>query len=362
MSAPLWIGTRRIGCILAGIAIGCAPATAVARDRAQPALARPTPSMAPTRAPRGAASAAQLPPIAIHGNKTTFEIAPVLLAADRLYPGVATVKMGGVPNLFGAPNVAGFSEPGIADVATNAETQALRISVAHPDLRIILTVSEGLYRIVGRRSAGIRTIADLRGKRIATVPNTSSGYFLHRMLQTAGLTEADVTIVPILPLRGMAPALRDGRVDAVTIWEPEVENAAAAIGADAVEFSDPAVYRELFNLNTTAAALADPVRRRKIVAFTAALLDASAQIRARPDLAYPLVAAASGYDRGLIARAWKHGTYPGILVPDLLDVMVAEELWLAAADKRPPRPRAVLAALIDTSVLAEAEEMRRSAR
>ena len=46
-----------------------------------------------------------------------------------------------------------------------------------PGLRIILTVSEGYYRIVARRSAGISSLADLKGKRIATFPSTSSAYY-----------------------------------------------------------------------------------------------------------------------------------------------------------------------------------------
>src|SRR5438105_2353500 len=112
-------------------------------------------------------------PLKVYGNTSTIELAPVLLAADRLGPGQASVSNGGVPNLF---------RPGEADLATNAETQALRVSVDHPDLRIILTVSEGLYRMVARRSAGIASVKDLKGKRIATFPNTSSAFFLHKLL------------------------------------------------------------------------------------------------------------------------------------------------------------------------------------
>ncbi len=78
--------------------------------------------------------------------------------------------MGGIPNLVGEPAIGGFGEPGVADVATHAETQALRYSTRNPDLRIILTVTQGLYRIVARRSAGIEKVADLKGKRIATIP------------------------------------------------------------------------------------------------------------------------------------------------------------------------------------------------
>lgn len=293
-------------------------------------------------------------PLAVYGNRTTFEIAPVLMAADRLYGDAATVKMGGVPNLFGVAGPAGFSDPGIADLATNAETQALRISVKNPDLRIIMTVSEGLYRIVGRRSAGIATLADLRGKRIATIPNTSSGYFLHKMLQTVGLTEADVTIVPIMPLAGMPSALAEGKVDAVTIWEPEMENAAEVIGADAIEFSGKGIYREVFNLNTTAQVLADPAKRKAVVDFVRATLRASADIRANPSRAWPYVEAVGTYKQPVIAKAWPHHSFPGVLAPDLLEVMVEEEIWLAGVEKREPRSREALAAMIDPSVLREA--------
>lgn len=294
------------------------------------------------------------PPISIHGNKTTFEIAPVLLAAERFYPGEATVKMGGISNLFGLPPIPNFGEPGVADAATHAETQGLRYSVDNPDLRIIMTVAEGLYRLVGRRSAGIATLADLRGKRIATIPPTSSGFFLHKLLKSVGLSEADVTITSILPLSDMPKALAEGRVDAVTIWEPEIENAAAALGDDAIEFSGKGVYRELFNLNTTGANLADPEKRSRIIAFVRAVIEASAAIRADPSVVWPLVEAAGGYPRELIERAWPHHAYAAALAPDLLDVMTEEEIWLAPQANRAARSREQLATLIDPSVLAEA--------
>jgi NitT/TauT family transport system substrate-binding protein len=281
-------------------------------------------------------------PLGIYGNTSTLELAPVLLAAQHTGQ---TVKNGGAPDLF---------KPGGADVATNAETQALRISVDHPDLRIILTVSEGWYRIVARRSAGIASLADLKGKRIATVPSTSSAYYLHRMLATAHLSEADVTVVPILPLSGMADALNDGRVDAVTIWEPEVQRAMDAIGPDAIQFQDRSVYRELFNLNTTAGRLADPTARRRIVALVRRIARESSGLRRNPKPAWAALHAATGYDEALIARVWEHEDYPAALPADLLDVMVDEEAWLARQSKRSPRSRAELERLIDRSVLQEA--------
>ncbi len=263
---------------------------------------------------------AAIRPLRVYGNTSTLELAPVLLAAQP-----APVVNGGVPNLF---------NPGEADVATNAETQALRVSVDHPDLRIILTVSEGFYRIVARRSAGIAKLADLRGKKIGTVPRTSAAYYLNRMLATVGLTEADVTIVSVVPLNKVPAAMKNGEIDAVAIWEPEVQIAKNQLAADAIEFQDRTVYRELFNLNTTAAALADPARRQQIVALVRSIIRTSAQIRRDPQAARAALVKSTGYDEKLIEQVWHHEGYPGTLVPDLLDVLVHEESWVAKERNR----------------------------
>jgi NitT/TauT family transport system substrate-binding protein len=269
----------------------------------------------------------------------------VLLAAREIYEGKATVANGGISDLF---------DEDAADLATNAETQALRQSVDHPDLRVIFTVAEGYYRIVARRSAGIGDIADLRGKRIATVPNTSSAYYLHKMLGTRGLTSDDVTIVPIVPLSLMPGALAKREVDAVTIWEPEIERAAEAVGGDAIQFQDRRVYRELFNLHATAASLGDPGKRREIVAFVRALILACERIAQRPQEVWPLVSESTGYDVELIERVWHHEGFAGTLASDLLDVMAEEESYVARERNRSPRQRGELAKLIDDSVLREA--------
>jgi NitT/TauT family transport system substrate-binding protein len=279
-------------------------------------------------------------PLRVYGNKTTIEFASVLLTADR-YDRSVVVSHGGVPDLF---------VPGKADVATNAETQSLRASVEHPDLRIIMTTSEGFYRIVGRRSSGIARLADLKGKKIATSRNTSAAFYLQKMLKTVGLTEADVTIVSMTPDK-MPAALAGRAVDAVAIWEPEIENAKVAVGADAIEFQDRKVYRELFSLHAKAGDLANPAKRKQIVAFVRAIIDASAEMKKAPGRAQALAAAATRYDQALVARVWEHEGFPAALPSDLLDVLEEEEVWVAKERGRAPRSPAVLARLIDDSIL-----------
>ena len=285
-----------------------------------------------------------LPALRIAGNMTTIELAPVLVAASGVYRGPVTVINGGIPNLM----------RGEVDAATNAETQLLRQSIDDPSLRVIFTEAESFYRIVARRSAGIGSLKDLRGKKIAIAPNTSAHYYLVKSLALAGVEESAVTPVPVMPITRMSTALKNREVDAVAIWEPESENSAAALGSDAIVLQDRSVYRELFNLQTSTKVLNDATKRGALVEFVKALVTASAGLRDRPQEFRPLLASKLNYTESVIARSWPQLRYAGSMADDLLDVMTDEERWVAKERNRPPRSREQLAIFIDRSLLDEA--------
>jgi NitT/TauT family transport system substrate-binding protein len=296
----------------------------------------------------------------IYGNLSLLEMAPVLLAAEHIYAGKTLVEHGSVMALWGkASDLASLTSAGQADLATNSETQALRGSVAGPDLRFIFTVAECSYRIVARRSAGIATLADLRGKRVATQLDSSGAYFLDRMLRSVGLTSEEVTCVPFMahtetPLSLVPEALRNGKIDAVALWEPQPQRAKVALGADAIEFSDPAVYTEKFNLCTTQSNLDNPALRKRIVAFVRALITAAKRLKDDPQAGWRLVAKNADLDIDTVSGAWPRFNYPGTLATDLLDVFDRQEPWIAKVQGRAPRKGATLAKLIDDSVVREA--------
>jgi len=277
-----------------------------------------------------------------------IEAAPVHYAIRHHSAADPEVRNGAIPALYGP-------DGSIADLAGHAETQALKHSLAHPDLRIILTITEGHYRIIAKRSAGIRSMADLRGKRVAAVPDSSAAYYLDRALAVAGLSERDIALVPVpLPPRDAARLLLDGRADALALWDPEPEIALAALGKDAIIFDPDTGYRELYNLHSTAAKLADPATRAKIVRFVARLIEASATLRDKPEPAIALAATVTGYPASSIRRAWPMHAFPAALSPGLLETLVSEEVWLAAQEGRKARSRADLAVLIDPTIEAEA--------
>jgi NitT/TauT family transport system substrate-binding protein len=296
----------------------------------------------------------------IYGNLSLLEMAPVLLAADQIYPGKTVIEHGSVMALWGkASDLASLRSAGQADLATNSETQALRGSYGNPDLRFIFTVAECPYRIVARRSAGIARLADLRGKRVGTQLESSAEYFLDAMLRTVGLAAGDVTLVPFMagteaPISLVPERLRSGGIDAVALWEPQVQRAKVAIGADAIEFRDPAVYTEKFNLCTTQANLGDPAMRQRIVAFVRSLIAAAQRLKVEPETGWRLVAKAAELDIETVRGSWPCVNYPGTLAADLLDIFERQDAWIAKIQRRAPRTREALARLIDGSVLSEA--------
>lgn len=113
-----------------------------------------------------------------------------------------------------------------------------------------MTVAECSYRVIARRSRGINSPADLKAKTIGTTRHTSAHYYLVQLAAKAGMREADLNAVDLQQAE-MPAALERGAVDALSIWEPIAEAAAARLGADAVIFQDGALFRERFNLNTT---------------------------------------------------------------------------------------------------------------
>lgn len=297
---------------------------------------------------------APLAPIRVSGSYW-IELSPVLVAAKAFYPQQIPVGEGGITRITS----------GEADLATNAETQLLRESVTNPDLRIIMTVTESYYRLVARRSAGIQSVVDLKGKRVMVPRMTSAHYFLVAMLRSAGLTEEDVVLVNLPRAQGeqtgmdqMSDALARGEIDAISIWEPEPEDAVHQLGSDAVVLQDRSVYREVFNLHARAKDLADPEKRRSIVAFVRAVAGATEELRSDPRPWWPHVSGVTGFSVEEIGWGWPEMEFPVKIVPDMLDVLEVEETWVAKAGNRSPRSREELAKFIDASVLEEALSTR----
>jgi len=103
----------------------------------------------------------------------------------------------------------------------NSQTLGDTISsiAAGADLQVVLTndYSTGNDQIIV--APGIKTVADLKGKRVAAEEGTVDHYLLLLGLKKAGLSSQDITFVP-LETGAAAAAFVAGKVDAVGVFAP----------------------------------------------------------------------------------------------------------------------------------------------
>ena len=299
----------------------------------------------PAAPPAAAAPLGPKAPFTVAVSTATLEAAPVYVADEGPFGPQFQYINGGVRSL---------ANDG-AHAATNATTQMLIVLRDNPNVRLLFTLTEGLYRIVAKRSAGITRLADLRGKRIVVPRNTSAHYSLVAMLRSAGVQETEVTLVTA-PATAMAAAVAKGDADAISMWEPESQNAVDMLGADAVIFQNNKIYREFFSLYSSTDVLNDTRRRRELVEFVRALMTSTGELTRDPKRFIPLISRVTKHPEAQIARSWEHHAFPLGVPSDLLDIVTDEEKWVAASQKREPRTRAEIERFIDPSVLAEARK------
>jgi NitT/TauT family transport system substrate-binding protein len=135
--------------------------------------------------------------------------------------------------------------------------------------------------VVAKASSGIKTAADLKGKRIG-IPGKygSSWIMLQALLSSAGLTPNDVQLV-LYPDFGQAVALQQGAVDAATGFannEPvQLQRAGEQVVVLGVPESTPLPGPGLVTSNATLSAKTDALR-----AFVGATIRAMDEIAADP--------------------------------------------------------------------------------
>jgi NitT/TauT family transport system substrate-binding protein len=109
---------------------------------------------------------------------------------------------------------------GEVDVAACAEFIIVGKAFRKEKIRSIATIAKNINEhIIGRSDRGIKTIADLKGKKIGVSRKTVAEFFLGRFLDLHGLSIKEVTLVDLAPSR-LGDALIKGDVDAVIAWQP----------------------------------------------------------------------------------------------------------------------------------------------
>ncbi|KAK0648088.1 hypothetical protein B0T16DRAFT_325336 [Cercophora newfieldiana] len=300
--------------------------------------------------------------IVVAARQMLIEATPLVVAIQDYYKNDNSSSfVNGLPDIWENTNI---------DLAAGAEVHVLHDAPTRPDLRVVTTVAEVYYRIVANKKSNIRTMADLKGKRIGVVPNTTSEYFAYRYLrEVVGLKDGDYTFVKTLSgLCAVEPCkngtfpymLQNGVVDAITAYEPTTEVAIRTIGEDnAVVFQNNSLYRELSVMYTTKAKLDDPASRKEIVKFLRALNKVQKVFAEQPSKIWSRVSSISNNaSTEVLEKVWPLTKWSGGLPDDMVDILFEEDQWIAKdpALRRGPMSRATLASHIDPGPYKESLE------
>jgi sulfonate transport system substrate-binding protein len=121
---------------------------------------------------------------------------------------------------FGPPLLEAINV-GSVDFGYVGDTPPIFAQAAGARIRYVAAVkSDGSTQaIIVPKDSPIRTLADLRGKRVAFAKGSSANNLLVAALEKAGIAWGDITPAPLAPADATA-AFAKGSVDAWTIWDP----------------------------------------------------------------------------------------------------------------------------------------------
>lgn len=107
----------------------------------------------------------------------------------------------------------------LGNETTAMNTELEKLGPYKPRILLQCDWSRGGDAVIVQR--GIKSVNDLKGKKIAYAPFTPSETFLIYMLESAGMTLADVKAEEVANPIDAATAFKSGTVDAAVVWSPD---------------------------------------------------------------------------------------------------------------------------------------------
>ena len=181
-------------------------------------------------------------------------------------------------------------------------------------------VEEG---ILVPQDSPIKSIADLRGKKVAVAKGSSANAFLALALESVGLLWGDVEATYLLPADAKA-AFDGGSVDAWAIWDPYAAVAEDETGARSIANGGTANHT---NRSFYLAARPFATERADVLkAILDTLVDSDAWAADHPEDVARLVAAETGIAESTLLKVEKRSAYG---IEPVTDAIVAEQQALA---------------------------------
>ena len=225
----------------------------------------------------------------------------------------------------GATATAGMLN-GEADVATASEFVTVRQILNRKDLINFGTIAkyENTF-IVWHTDSGIKTLQDLKGKKVGVTLKTISEFYLGRTFGLNGLNLDQVTLVDVRAADA-EKAIATGEVDAVVTWEPWVTRIDQHLGKEVVIRALQSSQQAYWNLVSTGNWAKN--RSHIIKRLMKSMTQAEDYLARHPNEAKTIVRKRLKFDDAFMERAWPRYQFSLSLDQSLIAAMEDEARWM----------------------------------
>jgi sulfonate transport system substrate-binding protein len=195
---------------------------------------------------------------------------------------------------------------GQIDLTEVGDVGAIQSYLNGGDVRVIAVTqpNDGNVGLLVPKDSPAKSIADLKGKKIAFLRSTNSYTFFLHLVQEAGLKESDFQVVEISGPDGNA-AFANGQVDAYFSIDPNMADLIEKTGGRII-VGGPGYAQNLYPYLATTKAVED--KAPALRAVVAALSDTITWVHANPDQQAALLAPKLGFSETAIETSYARGS------------------------------------------------------
>jgi NitT/TauT family transport system substrate-binding protein len=226
---------------------------------------------------------------------------------------------------------------GKVDVAFAAVTPIVYKCLAGDDFRILANVasSTGMVALMARKDFGITNVAGIAGKTVGLVPGTSGEFFFETLRVLNRLPRSGVKVEK-RRVESMLQEFKEGKLDAISIWEPHIEALRDSLTNRVTLFYGDGLYTFSWNMMALPATIQR--RRADLEKFMDVLFAAGAEIESDPARAAAELAAKFGPQGKEMTIGLKENRFRPELGQELLVEMEGEARWIINRDLRTNAP------------------------
>jgi NitT/TauT family transport system substrate-binding protein len=212
------------------------------------------------------------------------------------------------------------------NICTVAQTPVVLHSFNRNDFAIIgaMVYSYNDVKVLTRQDKGIKKPMDLRGRKVGVTKGSTGHFYLNNFLNYNDLDSSDIKAIDINASE-LPQALADGRVDAISTWEPNIMRAMKLLGNNALLLPGEDIFREDFYFVVLRSFIKDNQETLKM--FLKAIEKGEKFIQENKEEAITIVSERLKVDKEIATTVWDDFDFQLILDQSIFISLEAEARW-----------------------------------